>query len=169
MKPSHWTVAALLACALLGDAALGVLWPVATRPPSLPLAVVVAVALACGVRAGMVTGFATGLVLDLLAGSAAVAGVQALTALTVGTVIGWAYRDHRDRNAGFVALTGALGVGGASVMLLMLQRSLDHAMIDPIATVVVHALAVGAVATPIAQRMLRRSAGWPLPLTSTRT
>jgi rod shape-determining protein MreD len=162
-------VAALSACGLLGDAALGVLWPVVTRPPALPIAVVVAVGLTSGVRAGMVTGFATGLVLDLLSGSAAVAGVHALTALTVGAVIGWAHRDHRDRTAGSVALTGALGVCGASGMLLMLQRSLDHAMSDPIATVVVHALAVGAFATPIAQRMLRRSAGWPLSLTSTRT
>lgn len=167
--PARWTVAALLACALLGDAALGVLWPVVTRPPALPIAVVVAVGLVSGVRAGMVTGFATGLVLDLLSGSAAVAGVHALTALTVGAVMGWAHRDHRDRTAGSAALTGALGVGGASGMLLMLQRSLDHAMSDPIATVVVHALAVGAVATPIAQRMLRRSAGWPLSLPSTRT
>lgn len=166
--PARWTVAALLACALLGDAALGVLWPVVTRPPALPIAVVVAVGLVSGVRAGMVTGFTTGLVLDLLSGSAAVAGVHALTALTVGAVIGWAHRDH-DPTAGSAALTGALGVGGASGMLLMLQRSLDHAMSDPIATVVVHALAVGAVATPIAQRMLRRSAGWPLSLPSTRT
>lgn len=155
----RWTVAALLACALLGEAALGVLWPVVTRPPALPIAVVVAVGLTSGVRAGMVTGFATGLVLDLLSGSAAVAGVHALTALTVGAVMGWAHRDHRDRTAASVALTGALGVCGASGMLLMLQRSLDHAMSDPIATVVVHALAVGAVATPIAQRMLRTSAG----------
>lgn len=167
--PARWTVAALLACALLGDAALGVLWPVVTRPPALPIAVVVAVGLVSGVRAGMVTGFTTGLVLDLLSGSAAVAGVHALTALTVGAVIGWAHRDHRDPTAGSAALTGALGVGGASGMLLMLQRSLDHVMSDPIATVVVHALAVGAVATPIAQRMLRRSAGWPLSLPSTRT
>lgn len=169
MTPPRRTVVALIVGAVLGDAALGVLWPAVARPPLLPVAVVAAVALSGGVRAGMVTGFATGLVLDLLSGPVSVAGVHALTGLTVGAVVGWAHGDPRHRAAGFAALTGALGVAGAAVMLLLLQRSLGYAVGDTMGTVVTQALAVGTIATPIVQRVLRRSAGWPLPQASVRT
>jgi rod shape-determining protein MreD len=167
--PSRAAIVALLVCAVVGDAAAGVLWPAAARPPLLPIAVVVAVAAAAGVRAGMVTGFATGLVLDLLSGPAAVAGVHALTALTVGTVAGWAQRDHRHPTAAAAALSGALGVTGAAVMFLLLQQSLDAAGGGTVDTVVLPAFAVGTVVTPLVQRLLRRSAGWPLSQTSART
>lgn len=166
--PARWMVAALLAGAVVGDAALGAVWPAAARSPLLPIAVVAAVAVSAGVRAGMVTGFAAGLVLDLLAGPVSVAGAHALTALTTGTVAGWAHRDPRHRTARFAALVGALSAAGASVMLLFLQRALDHAAGDTVGSVVTHALAVGMVVTPIVHRMLRRSAGWPLPQTSAR-
>lgn len=168
MIPSR-RAAALLVCAVVGDAALGVLWPAAARPSLLPMAVVVAVAAGAGVRAGMVTGFATGLALDLLSGPAAVAGAHALTALTVGTLVGWVRRDHRHPTAAAAALTGALGVTGAAVMFIVLQRSLDAAGGGAMDTVVVQAFAVGTIVTPIAQRFLRRSAGWPLSQTSART
>jgi len=167
--PSRAAIAALLVCAVIGDAALGVLWPAAARPPLLPMAVVVAVAASAGVRAGMVTGFATGLVLDLLAGSATVAGAHALTALTVGTVVGWAQRDHRHPTAAAGALSGALGVTGAAVMFMLLQQSLDAAGGGAVDTVVVPAFAVGTVVTPVVQRFLRRSVSWPLSQTSVRT
>ena len=167
--PSRWTIGALLACALIGDAAIGVAWPAVARPPLLPIAAVVAVAMAAGVRAGMVTGFTTGLVLDLLAGPVSIAGAHALSALAVGAVAGWTHRDPRHRTARFAALIGALGVACAAVMFMVLQRTLDHAMGDTMGTVVAHALAVGAVATPIVQQALCRSAGWPLSQTSART
>lgn len=159
----------LLACALLVDAALRTLWPPAARAAVVPLAVVAAISLAQGVRRGMVAGFTVGVLLDVLAGPSSVAGVHALTGLLLGVAVGWTHRDPRHGDTGFAVVVGGLAVAVAAVVFTALQRSLGYAPPDTMGSVVAHAVVVGSVATPIAQRGVRVSAGWPLSLTSPRT
>ena len=168
MRSRRRSACALVACALLGDAAIGALWPATARPALLPIAAVAGIALAGGARAGMVGGFATGLVLDLLAGPASVAGVHTLIALLVGAAVGSARRDPRHSTAGFAALAGALAVAVAAVSFMMLQRALGYAGDDGLGTVVAQALVAGAITTPIARRVMPGSVGWPLSQVSTR-
>jgi rod shape-determining protein MreD len=159
----RWTVILmLLSCAVLGDAGLGVLWPATTRPPVLTFAVVAGVALFGGGRLGVVAGFGAGVVLDLLSGSASLAGVHTLAALITGSAVGYVRRRRRHVPAGFAAATGGLAVSAAAVAAVVLHRMLGYTVGGIVGDVVGQALVAGAVATPLAWRALDRLSVRPL-------
>lgn len=157
-------ITALLSCAVLGDAALGALQPATARPPLLSLAVVAGVALFAGARVGMVTGFVAGVLLDMLSGPASLAGVHTLTTLLVGTVVGYGRRHPLYPSFVVAAVAGGLAVAGAAALSVVLHRLVGSAVGHLFGAVVVHALAVGSVVTPIVQRTLRRRVVRPLLL-----
>jgi rod shape-determining protein MreD len=155
-------ITVLLSCAVLGDAALGALQPAIARPPLLSLAILAGVALVVGARAGMVIGFVTGVLLDMLSGPASLAGVHTLTALLIGVVVGLGRRQMRYPSSALATIGGGLGVAGAAVLSAALHRLLGSAVGPLLAVVVVQALAVGAIVTPIVQRTLLRLVVRPL-------
>lgn len=152
--------------ALVVDAALGVLPGARVAAPSCTVAAVVAVAAAGGSRAGMLTGFGAGVVLDLLAGPAALAGVHTLTMLAVGVAVG-SVRGRVRRATGFALCAGAVAVPAAVGVATGLQRLLHPAtggMAEPVAAGAV----VGALATPVVLRAVTLVAGRPLSQTAPR-
>jgi cell shape-determining protein MreD len=177
MTAPRLAIVALLACALAADAALGVLSPAVARPPLMLLAVVAGVALSGGIRAGMVTGFGVGLVLDLLSGPESLAGVHALTALTVGAAAGVVRRHAGGRTRWqspygvrppsqsmltVAVVTGALAVAGAAMLSVALHRLVGSDIGYLTSGIVAQALAAGSGVTPITHRAVRRLAVRPL-------
>jgi rod shape-determining protein MreD len=158
----------LLACALVGDAALGALAPASPRPALLLLAVVAGAALSGGVRVGIVTGFGVGLLLDRLSGPESLAGVHALTALAVGTAAGVANRRPEGRrppaqpSLSVAVVAGGSAVASAALLSVALHRLVGSDVGDLAAGVVVQALAVGSFVAPAAQRTLQWIAVRPL-------
>lgn len=146
-------IAALLSCAVLGDAVLGALQPATARPPLVSLAAVAGVAVVAGARVGMIAGFAAGVVLDLLSGAASVAGVHILTLVLAGAAAGYGRRHPRRDASAVVAATGSLAVAGAAVLSILLQRMLGSSVASAVGQVIVQALMVGAVVTVVVHRI----------------
>jgi cell shape-determining protein MreD len=100
--------------------------------------------------------------LDMLSGPASLAGVHTLTALLIGVVVGLGRRQMRYPSSALATIGGGLGVAGAAVLSAALHRLLGSAVGPLLAVVVVQALAVGAIVTPIVQRTLLRLVVRPL-------
>jgi rod shape-determining protein MreD len=147
-------IAALLLCALVGDAVLGALQPATARPPLVSLAVVAGVALFAGARLGMVSGLVAGVVLDLLSGPASVAGIQTLTTVLTGAVVGYGRRHPRHEAPAVAAAVGSLAVAGATVLSIVLQRMLGSAVAHAFGPAIAQAVVVGALVTTLAHRIL---------------
>jgi rod shape-determining protein MreD len=155
-------IAVLLCCGVLGDAALGALQPAIARPPLLSLATLAGFALVVGARVGMVIGFVAGVMLDMLSGPASVAGVHTLTALLIGVVVGLGRRHVEHPSSALATVAGGLAVAGAAVLSVALHRLVGSVVGQLLDAVVVQALAVGAIVTPIVQRTLLRHVVRPL-------
>jgi hypothetical protein len=148
----------LLSGGLLTDAALGALQPGSGHPPLVTLAVVAAIALAGGVRVGLVTGFGAGVALDLLAGTASLAGTLTLVGLTLGALVGSQAAGSDLHPTGGVALSGALAVAGGGLLVLGL-RALGGGSVGPlVGDVLLWGALMGVTITPLVFRI----AVWPL-------
>lgn len=150
-----WRVMALVTVALVVDAAVGAVWPVAVRAPAVPLTVVAAVAMSRGVEAGAVTGFGTGMALDLLAGEQAVLGVHALSGLLV-SVLAVVLRRHLRGAAGAPTVVAAVAVGAGAMVMSLLQGLIGGSPIQVTGGVVGRASVLAAIAAPVVRRLLHR-------------
>lgn len=162
----HAAALVVVGGAVVVDTALGVLPDALVAAPLWTLSAVVAVAAAGGARAGMLSGFGAGVLLDLLAGPVALAGVHTLTALAVGVTVGSVGR-RLGRAIGFAVCAGAVAVPAAVGIATGLQRLL-HPATGGMAELVAAGAAVGALATPVALRAVTLVVGRPLSQTAPR-